>query len=90
MGLFPDAISSRGSKHLRELMHVKRHSHRAVLLYCVQHTGIEKVGPADAIDPLYGETLRAAIASGVEVMAYAAKVSPYEITITQSLPFVCS
>jgi sugar fermentation stimulation protein A len=75
-GMFPDAVSERGSKHLRELMQMVREGHRAVLLFCVQHTGIEWVEPADAIDPLYGKTLREAIAVGVEVIAYAAEINP--------------
>lgn len=75
-GLFPDAVSERGTKHLRELMQMIRDGHRAVLLYCVQHTGIEWVEPADAIDPLYGKTLREAIAAGVEVVAYGAEIKP--------------
>ncbi len=75
-GLFPDAVSERGTKHLRELMQMVREGHRAVLLYCVQHTGIDWVEPADAIDPVYGKTLREAIASGVEVIAYGAEIKP--------------
>jgi sugar fermentation stimulation protein A len=75
-GLFPDAVSVRGTKHLRELMQMVREGHRAVLLYCVQHTGIEWVEPADTIDPLYGKTLREAIAAGVEVIAYGAEIKP--------------
>lgn len=75
-GLFPDAVSERGSKHLRELMQMVREGHRAVLLFCVQHTGIKWVEPADAIDPLYGQTLREAAAAGVEVIAYAAEIKP--------------
>ncbi|HEY8942245.1 MAG TPA: DNA/RNA nuclease SfsA [Cellvibrio sp.] len=74
-GLFPDAVSDRGSKHLRELMQMKREGHRAVLLFCVQHTGIQWVEPADVIDPVYGKTLREAMAQGVEVIAYGAEIS---------------
>lgn len=75
-GLFPDAISERGSKHLRELIQMKREGHRAVLLFCVQHTGIQWVEPADVIDPTYAKTLREAIAQGVEVIAYGAQIFP--------------
>lgn len=87
-GLFPDAVSERGSKHLRELMQMKREGHRAVLLFCVQHTGIQWVEPADAIDPVYGKTLRAAIAEGVEVIAYRAEILPEVgvISLRNSLP----
>lgn len=73
-GLFPDAVSDRGTKHLRELMQMVNEGHRAVLLFCVQHTGIEWVEPADLIDPLYGKTLRQAIAAGVELLAYRAAI----------------
>jgi len=87
-GLFPDAVSERGTKHLRELMQMIRDGHRAVLLYCVQHTGIEWVEPADAIDPLYGKTLFEAIAAGVEVIAYKAEINPAmsSIKLLKKLP----
>lgn len=87
-GFFPDAISERGSKHLRELMEMVKQGHRAVLLFCVQHTGIKSVCPADHIDPLYGATLRLARAVGVEVIAYAAEILPQEsqIALVQPLP----
>ena len=87
-GLFPDAVSERGTKHLRELMQMIRDGHRAVLLYCVQHTGIEWVEPADEIDPLYGKTLLEAIAAGVEVIAYKAEINPAmsSIKLLKKLP----
>jgi sugar fermentation stimulation protein A len=87
-GLFPDAVSERGSKHLRELMQMKLEGHRAVLLFCVQHTGIQWVEPADLIDPVYGKTLREAIAQGVEVIAYGAEIFPATgvIALCNSLP----
>jgi sugar fermentation stimulation protein A len=87
-GYFPDAVSERGSKHLRELMLMVAQGHRAVLLFCVQHTGIQQVSPADHIDPMYGVTLRAAIAAGVEVIAYAAQIKPAQglIVLDRSLP----
>lgn len=87
-GFFPDAVSQRGSKHLRELMAMVRQGQRAVLLFCVQHTGIKKVRPADHIDAVYGATLRKAIAAGVEVIAYAAEILPQEnhIALAHALP----
>lgn len=72
LGEFPDAVTTRGQKHLQELMHIKSTGDRAVLFFCVQHEGIDVVRPADAIDPAYGRLLREAVASGVEVMAYGA------------------
>jgi sugar fermentation stimulation protein A len=87
-GLFPDAVSERGSKHLRELIAMVAQGHRAVLLFCVQHTGIEWVEPADAIDPVYGKTLREALVAGVEVLAYQARLDPVhaEIVLVRALP----
>lgn len=88
LGLFPDAVSTRGSKHLRELMAMAQKGHRAVLFFCVQHTGIERVAPADNIDPEYGNTLRQAINAGVEVIAYRANISPSCIQIDTPVPVV--
>ena len=87
LGLFPDSVSARGTKHLRELMLMRERGHRAVLFYCVQHTGIQRVSPASEIDPLYAETLSKAIDAGVEVLAYGAEISPHEIVLRQALPF---
>ncbi len=85
-GLFPDSVSARGSKHLRELMAVQAQGHRAVLLFCVQNSGILSVAPADELDPLYGKLLRQAVAVGVEVYAYGANVSAEGIELIRPLP----
>jgi len=87
-GLFPDAISDRGSKHLRELITVAQSGARAVLVFCVQHTGIRCVSPADAIDPRYGKTLRAAVDAGVQVLAYRADISAEEIVLRRAIPVI--
>jgi len=84
-GLFPDAVSVRAGKHLRELIAMAEQGHRAVLLYCVQHNGIDWVEPADAIDPDYGRLLRQAINAGVEVLAYKAKLTAREIVLTEKV-----
>lgn len=85
LGVFPDAVSARGAKHLRELMAVKKQGHRAVLLFCVQHSGIDKVAPADNIDPCYADTFREALAAGVEVYAYRADINEQSIVLTTEL-----
>ncbi len=89
VALFPDAVSARGAKHLRELMRLKAEGLRAVLVYCVQRGDVEAVRPADAIDPLYGRTLREALAAGVEVLAYRAKVTTREVVLTERIEMVC-
>lgn len=85
-GLFPDSVSTRGTKHLRELSLMVQQGHRAVLLFCVQHTGIESVAPAVDIDPDYAEAFYQAVADGVEVYAYRARISAEEIVLDTELP----
>ena len=88
--LFPDAVSARGSRHLRELMRVVEHrGRRAVLCFCVQRADVEEVRPADDIDPEYGRTLREALANGVEAIAYRARLSPNGIALVEPVPVVC-
>ena len=89
VAIFPDAVSSRGTKHLEELMTMVDQGHRAVLCFCVQRDDLHQVRPADAIDPIYGRTLRAAIDHGVEIIAYCARVSPGDITLYRGVPVVC-
>lgn len=74
-GYFPDAVTIRGQKHLRELATVAAEGHRAVLLFAVLHTGIEDVSPARHIDAAYAEQLAQAQQEGVEVLAYQAALS---------------
>ena len=89
VALFPDCVSERGSKHLRELIRLKARGMRPVQLYCVQRGDVNEVRPADGIDYEYGQTLREAIAAGVEVLAYRAKVTPEEIRVVKRIPVVC-
>jgi sugar fermentation stimulation protein A len=89
VALFPDCVSERGSKHLRELMRIKAMGLRPVQVYCVQRADVKEVRPADGIDHEYGRTLREAIAAGVEVLAYRARVSPQEIRLAERIPVVC-
>lgn len=85
---FPDAVTLRGAKHLRELAALARDGVRAVQLYCVNLTGIEAVRPASEIDPLYAAALREAVAAGVEVLAYGVDISPEEIRLSRRLPVI--
>jgi len=89
VALFPDAVSERGSKHLRELMAMVAEGHRAAVIFCAQRGDVDEVRPADTIDPEYGRTLRRALAAGVEAYALGATVSPTEILLKRRLPVVC-
>ncbi|THF63275.1 DNA/RNA nuclease SfsA [Pseudothauera rhizosphaerae] len=86
IGHFPDAVTLRGAKHLRELAGMVAAGHRAVLAFCVQREDVREVRPADHIDPAYGRALREAMAAGVEVLALGATVSPAGIELSRMLP----
>ena len=88
LGAFPDAVSERARRHVEALAHCVAGGCRGVLLYCVPHTGIRRVTPADDIDPEYGSALRRAVDAGVEVIAYGCTVSPSEITLDGTLEVV--
>jgi sugar fermentation stimulation protein A len=89
VALFPDCVSERGAKHLRELIRLKENGLRPVQVYCVQRGDVREVRPADGIDVEYGRMLREAIAAGVEVLAYRASVTPREIRIAKRIAVVC-
>lgn len=82
---FPDAVTQRGAKHLRELASLAREGVRAVQLYCVNLAGIEAVRPAEEIDPGYAAALREAVAAGVEVLAYGVRLTAQEVCIDRRL-----
>ncbi|WP_122690734.1 DNA/RNA nuclease SfsA [Pseudomonas viridiflava] len=82
---FPDAVTQRGARHLRELASLARDGVRSVLLYCVNLTGIESVRPAQEIDPAYALALKDAMDAGVEVLAYGVQLDPQEVRIDRRL-----
>ena len=88
VGYFPDAVSERGAKHLRELIRMSHSGARSVLFFCVQHTGIQEVRPADHIDCEYGKLLREAMSSGVEVLAYKVRRSNKGFRLWRDLPVI--
>jgi len=85
-GYFPDAVTLRGQKHLRELISVAAEGKRAVLFFAVLHSAIGKFSPARHIDPKYAQLLNEAQKQGVEVMAYKAELSADNITLRSALP----
>ena len=75
-GAFPDAKSLRATKHLRELMNMMTLGHRAGLVFCVLHAGIDHVCAAADIDPEYARQLSMAIDAGLEVFTLLNDISP--------------
>jgi sugar fermentation stimulation protein A len=82
---FPDAVSERGTKHLKELMRLKRQGHRAAIVFVIQRSDCDNFRPADEIDSEYGRWLRRAVKAGVEALPYRAKVTSREIVLTDRI-----
>lgn len=91
-GYFPDAVSTRGQKHLRELIEMKEKGNRSVLLFSVLHSGIKSVKAASHVDPKYAALLKIAFEAGVEVFAYQANFTlskgNLSIALTTPLPVI--
>lgn len=85
-GFFPDAPSARASKHLRELIRLRQQGQRALVLFCVLHTGIRQVSAAQHVDADYALALQQAVEAGVEVLAYACAISPLGLRLGARLP----
>jgi sugar fermentation stimulation protein A len=84
---FPDAVTTRGRKHLQTLIQVKEKGMRAVMLYVIQRMDVEKFGPAADIDPEYARSLKKAYEAGVEIIPVQAKVAPEGIEIVREIAF---
>lgn len=82
----PDAVSERAVRHVVAVAARRRAGDRAVLLFCVQHTGVRFATAADEIHPAYGEALRAAARDGVEVLAYGCRIQRRGMEITVPVP----
>ena len=86
VGLFPDAPTLRGVKHLHSLMAAMDAGYRAGVIFVIQRDDAEAFAPHDTADPLLGETLRAAVDRGVEVWAYRCRVDERRIELAESIP----
>jgi sugar fermentation stimulation protein A len=82
---FPDAVSERGTKHLKELIRLRRRGFRSAVVFVIQRQDCAVFRPADEIDPEYGRWLRRAIRAGVEALPYRATVTPDEIVLSERL-----
>jgi len=87
-GYFPDSVTTRGQKHLRELTEMVNCGNRAVLFFAVLHSGIEKVSVAHHIDANYSQLLKQAKEAGVEILCYKAELSSREIRLVSSIEFI--
>ena len=82
---FPDAVTSRGAKHLNELIRMVEEGHRAVMVYLVQREDCNRFRIAKDIDPNYAEAFSRAKKAGVEMLVYQCHLSEIEITVDKPL-----
>lgn len=87
VAFFPDAVTTRGLKHLVELQNQVRSGDRAVMFYLVQRMDAKTFKPADHIDHVYGNELRKAVQKGVEILIYDVKLDDEGIQLNQALPY---
>ena len=85
--LFPDSVTSRGAKHLRELIKAVEKGYRAVLFFCVQVSNSKVLKIADSIDPHYADTLAKAVDAGVEIKTWNTKLSGDELMLKDQIEF---
>ena len=86
VGLFPDAPTERGRRHLGALVRAVEEGYRAAAVFVIQREDARACAPHDAADPAFGRTLREAVASGVEAYAYVCRVTRREIRLAHAVP----
>lgn len=86
VAMFPDAVTTRGQKHLQELAALVAEGHRGVIFYLIQRMDACVFRPADAIDKAYGIKLRQAVAGGVEAVARDTVISTERIRMGKKIP----
>jgi sugar fermentation stimulation protein A len=83
---FPDAVTSRGLKHITELENLAEDGHRCMMFYLIQRMDAQAFRPADHIDPEYSRGLRRAVKNGIEVLAYDVRIDMQGIELNQNIP----
>jgi sugar fermentation stimulation protein A len=86
IGLFPDAPSARGQRHMGALVQAVRRGHRAAVVFVVQRPDATAFAPHDRADPAFGRAFRLALTEGVEAYAYTCRVGLDEVLLADPLP----
>lgn len=87
MAQFPDAVTTRGLKHLQDLQKIKQSGHRAGIFYLVQRQDCQRFSIASHLDPNYFAAFKTAIQNGVEVFVYQADIGPQGIKVYREIPW---
>jgi sugar fermentation stimulation protein A len=85
VGLFPDAPTERGRRHVLELAEAVESGHRTAVIFVVQRPDAKEFSPHYTADPAFGDALRAAVSRGVEVYAYNCRVGRRSIAIHKAI-----
>lgn len=85
MAIFPDSVSTRGQKHLRELTALARSGHGAAMLYVVNRSDVDIFRAAREIDPDYAQLLHEAHLAGVKILAYQCRLDLKEIVLERPM-----
>ena len=85
-GLFPDAPTSRGRKHLASLSRAVSEGYRAAVVFVVQREDADAFTPNYPADPDFGAALHRSVEEGVEVYAYRCRVTTEEVTLADPIP----
>lgn len=90
-GMFPDAVTARGTKHVKELAELARNSDfETAILFVAQREDVEFITTASHIDPAFDQALRGAKAAGVRLFARKCHLDVEEIRVGDSIPVVLS
>jgi sugar fermentation stimulation protein A len=85
---FPDCVTDRGARHMRELAQVRAYGKRAVLLFVIQIPSANRFAIARDIDRAYGAAFDEARAAGVEMLAWRCDISLGGIEIAAPVPII--
>ena len=85
---FPDCVTARGARHLKDLAEMVQMGHRAVMFYLVQRTDCDALSLASDLDPVYADAFDRARATGVEVLCFGTDITTEGVSLGGALPFV--
>lgn len=83
---FPDAPTTRGVKHVQELIHARQEGFRCAIVFVIQMPDVTGFAPNDDTHPEFGEALRQAAQAGVEIHAVLCENTPEEMRMTTEVP----
>jgi sugar fermentation stimulation protein A len=86
IAMFPDAVTTRGQKHLDELEHLVSQGHRGVIFFLIQRMDAKLFKPADMIDKIYAQKLKKVVANGVEIVVRDTSINTELISIRNAVP----